>query len=303
MTIQTAIDISERYERSITKMESKAIARLNKSLDAAYADLERELTKAYPTLSTNATILQAQRKLLIMQKLGSLLQVIDPSKADLYERVFADIISKSNDAGVSLSEELIKAVNPRAKVAGFDELPVEAVANAASDTYTRLLRHGETFADRAALTISEGIAQGWTVGKVRPILQQQLGVTKAKAKQIVRTETISALSSASQKRYADSDIDGVLWLAIGDSLTCRFCVARNGKVYKLGSVMHPPHPSCRCVLSPCKRSWIDAGIIDTKFLREYHQKGLNNVENPDYGLAPFERAAGWTTAPKPIWSP
>ncbi|NMG11138.1 polymorphic toxin-type HINT domain-containing protein [Brasilonema sp. UFV-L1] len=220
MAIDKAIQLAERYDQELIKMEDAAIERMNKALDTAFKQLDRELTKSYDNIASNATILQAQRKALILQQLGSLLQIVRPQDAKMYQSVLQILIDNSIDAGADLGGSLIKTINPAIDVKPFADVPIEAVASASKNAYERLQRHGAKFADVATEIIDQGLIQGFGIQKIRQPLQQQLGVTKSRAEMIARTETIAAYNDAADQRYADAEIEGVLWIAIGDKRTC-----------------------------------------------------------------------------------
>ncbi|MBW4626479.1 MAG: Hint domain-containing protein [Brasilonema octagenarum HA4186-MV1] len=467
MAIDKAIQLAERYDKALIKMENAAIERMNKALDAAFRQLDKELTKSYDNIGSNATILQAQRKALILKQLGSLLQIVRPQDAKMYQSVLQNLIDNSIDAGADLGGSLIRTINPAIDVKPFAEVPIEAVASAATNAYKRLERNGEQFADVATSTIDQGIIQGWSASKIRPILQKQLGVTKSRAAGIVRYEVISAYNDAAIQRYADAEIEGVLWIAIGDKRTCfpagtlvktidgehpiesikegdkvltrfgyrrvvktlsrpycgeftrlqlsdrslvstsnhriwttkgwtqarkikpgcivkldnkslaqvlsvenffitqsnqtptatqqecffssisqnilegvkmpkrqvslspivvynltveqypeyyangilvhncPYCLSRHMKVFKLSSGLKPPaHVSCRCTLAPVNRAWIDAGIVNTKILKDERERALKAAQvQPNNSVASFEKAVGLISLPKPIWEP
>ncbi|BAZ19405.1 hypothetical protein NIES4073_02750 (plasmid) [Kalymmatonema gypsitolerans NIES-4073] len=304
MAIDKAIQLAERYDQELIKMEDAAIKRMNKALDAAFRQLDKELTKSYDNIGSNATILQAQRKALILQQLGSLLQIVRPQDAKMYQSVLQNLIDNSIDAGADLGGSLIKTINPAVDVKPFADVPIEAVVSASKNAYERLQRHGETFASTATAIIDQGLIQGWGTQKIRQPLQQQLGITKSRAEMIARTETIAAYNDAADQRYTDAEIEGVLWIAIGDKRVCSYCLSRHMKVYKRGSMRPPLHPSCRCTLAPVNMAWIEAGIVDVNTLRSERQRALEEaIVDPKEEPAPFERAAGIKSLPKPIYIP
>lgn len=435
MAIDKAIQLAERYDQELIKMEDAAIERMNKALDAAFRQLDKELTKSYDNIGSNATILQAQRKALILKQLGSLLQIVRPQDAKMYQSVLQNLIDNSINAGADLGGSLIRTINPAVVVKPFAEVPIEAIASAATNAYKRLERNGEQFADVATSAIDQGIVQGWSASKIRPILQKQLGITKSRAAGIVRYEVISAYNDAAIQRYADAEIEGVLWIAIGDKRTCfpagtlvktidgerpiesikegdkvltrfgyrrvvktlsrpycgeftrlqlsdrslvstsnhpiwitkgwtqagkikpgcivklddksltqilsvenlfvikpdnapivynltveqypeyyangilvhncPYCLSRHMKVFKLSSGLKPPaHISCRCTLAPVNRAWIDAGIVNTKTLKDERERALKAAQvQPNNSVASFEKAVGLISLPKPIWEP
>jgi SPP1 gp7 family putative phage head morphogenesis protein len=65
--------------------------------------------------------------------------------------------------------------------------------------------------------------------------------------------------------------------------------------------------NCRCMILPWDEAWADAGLVDEKFVIDYHKKGISELRKnglePDYsGAAPFERA-NKLPIPKTAWTP
>lgn len=292
------LEILRRYEAALAGLEDKARPVFQDSLSSAFRKLENELRQKYDKLLSEADILQSQRQLLIAQELGELLQIVDPRIN--YEVTLQNLIENATVAGAYMAGELIQATEPGAAIAAFAGVNVEAVAFAANNAFKRLSGYGDEFATRAGGIIAEAIAQGWGVGKIVPLLRQQLGVTKVKAEMLARTETISALSGAAQQRYKDNGINYVQWIVVRTA--CPLCMARNGNVYELGKVMHPGHPGDRCVLIPYKPEWQKLGLTDDAAASAYRQAVIDASDKPPKNdLMPFEKAAGWTKVPVPFW--
>ena len=301
MTVTEAMAIADRYDRQLRELEEKEIKRLNRALDNAYNQLERELARKYQNLVNNKSLLASQRKILILQELGDLLKIVTGS--EVYEARFASLIKQASEAGFEVAGLLTQALGNE-ELKPFTDIPIEAIAASARGTYQRLLRYGDVFADNATNIISTGIAQGWGVGRINPPLRQQLGVTRQRAEMLARTESITAYSEAAEQRYIDAGIEGILWIAIGDRRTCAYCLARHLKVYPRGSMMSPLHPYCRCTRAPWQESWREAGIIDVDTLARLRTEaiaaaGVTPLNQP----APFEKAAGVKALPTPIFDP
>ncbi len=306
MPTREALDLLDRYNQAIADQEAQTVARLNRALDAAYRDLERELRATYPAIASNDTLLATQRKTLIVEQLGETLSVVSESDADYYQQSLTDTLATANQTGRTLADELVLAIAPGSGVPELGNINLEAAALQARDGFQRLRRYSDEFKDRASAVIEQGLIQGWGPAKVADILREQLKVTKSKAETLARTETLSALNDAAQQRYAQNGIEHVQWICtIGD--VCKFCVARNAQVYPVGKVRVPCHPRCRCVLLPYRKSWADLGLTDEATIEDYHRDRLSDLTKaglkPDGGLTPFERAAGLTTPPTPVWSP
>lgn len=301
---QEVLKIAARYDEQIKGMEDKAIARLNRALETAYGALEKDLVKSYNNISSNATLLQSQRRALIFRELGGLLQIVNPDKADSYEAIFGEILRDTTNAGFDVAGLFAQALGNE-KLKPLSDIAIEAVAASAKGTYQRLLRYGDNFADTATNIISQGIVQGWGIQRVLQPLQQQLGVTKSRAESIARYEAIAAYNDAAVQRYSQADIEWVTWVAISDKIICGYCLARHLQTYRLSDGIRPPiHPRCRCTQMPLKKAWVDAGIVEAEFYRVERQKALANAEiTPIYQPASFEKQAGIKRLPEPAWEP
>ena len=303
MTLAEGFALADRYDTTTRRLEDRAIARLNRSLEGAYLNLEKELRKQYPDMVGNATLLQLQRKSLIFSELEGLLGLVNPDKSDYYFDIFSDLIADTTNIGFDFAEASAKAIG-NLSLRPFADVNIEAVAAAANESYRRLLRHGETFADNATNIISMGLAQGWGINRITQPLQQQLGVTKFRAEAIARTESVHAYNDATQERYEAAEIEGVIWYAIGDKLTCPWCLGRHMQIYRRGYTRPPIHVNCRCTVAPFKREWVEQGLIDEAYLINEREKTLKQAQvKPRYDLAPFEKSAGYKTPPKPIYIP
>lgn len=210
---------------------------------------------------------------------------------------------------------------------------VEAqLANASA----RLYRYGAQAVDKVNQAVVDGIVRGsgWrpvsmeirdaltgdpaarplrrtgldSMGRVRKdLLVRGSGGLAFQAETIARTELISSLQDARDERYRAAGIDQVIWLATQDDRVCIHCGVRSGNVYRRDDVVIPAHPRCRCVASPIKQSWVDAGVVDLNDLSDHRAGVARNFEAAtgkplvDRGqLTPFERANGATQPPRPI---
>ncbi len=305
MPTRDALQLMERYDQAIAGLESATVDRLHSAMDRAYRDLERELRTTYPAIASNQTLLASQRKVLLLEQLGEALQVVRPDQAKYYQQSLQAALQTANQTGRTMADELAAAVQPNVGVAELSTIPIEAAALQARDGWERLRRHSEDFRGRAGAIVEQGLIQGWGPAKVADLLRSELAVTKSKAESIARTETLSALNDAAQQRYQQNGIEGVQVICtIGD--VCKFCVARNTQVYPVGKIRVPFHVRCRCILLPWKPGWQEKGLTDDAFIKEYQDQRLKDLDKlggkPDRGLTPFEKAAGLTEPPKPLWT-
>ena len=135
----------------------------------------------------------------------------------------------SNDLGGSLSEQLMTAYG-ETDLEPFTGIPVEAIANLASESVKRLYRYSDDFKEKTTALIGQGLIQGWGVGRMVPQLRRELGLTKGKAETLVRTEAMSALNQGAIARYEDNGIEYSQWWNSPSEGLCGRCAVRNGRV-------------------------------------------------------------------------
>jgi SPP1 gp7 family putative phage head morphogenesis protein len=287
-TAGEAFQIAQRFDKSLALAEDKTIARINQILLNSYLKLERTMRLKWDEMERDRPFLPAQRQLLVTEQLGYLLQLINPQQQPAIEAMFGELLTFASNHGVDLTDALL------GDAAMFSAVPVEAIAYSATESYNRLLRHGDDFASKASIAIGEGLTQGWGAQKVAGILKEQLGVTRWRAEAIARTESIKAYSNVSQQKYNEASIEEVIWMTVREGV-CKYCLWRNGKAFKLGTFLFPAHVNDRCCLLPKV-----GDIADNGFWANYAE-GLTGER--DSGLAPFEKAAGMAIAPKPTWIP
>ncbi len=283
-----AFQIAQRYDKSLAKAEDEVIKRVNEALINSYLRLERTMRLKWSDLEANRPLLPAQRSLLVADQLGYLMQLINPQQKSGIEAMYQELLTFATDQGINYADAML------GEASVFSSVPVEAISYSAQESYTRLKRHGDDFASKATVAIGEGLAQGWGAAKVAGLLKEQLGVTRQRAEMIARTESIKAYSSVSQQKYLDAGVDEVIWVAVREGV-CKYCLWRNGKAFKIGSVIHPLHPNDRCHIIPSV-----GDIADNDFWAEYAD---SLIGDRDAGLGPFEKSAGFTTSPKPTWVP
>lgn len=303
---EAAAALIERTDRVLQGLEDEAIDRIYQALDSSYRRLERELLKAYSQQAENLTLLPNQRKLLILNQVKDLMGLVDSKSAEGIRKNFEGLFESANEQGRSIAASLSEAI-ANEKLESFADVPIEALKFQAVDGVKRLQRHGEEFASRASAAVEMGLVQGWGSRKVASQLRSELGVTKGRAEAIARTETLSAHNSAIEANFKANDIELFQVFATSDERTCSTCSYRNQQVYKLGESRPPYHVRCRCTIAPIKQSWLDAGLIDVAWSQKYQEDGLQQLQSagrqPNTGVAPFEKAAGRTTAPQPVWTP
>lgn len=104
-------------------------------------------------------------------------------------------------------------------------------------------------------TLNEQLISVLVAGKktsdLKKNLQEQFGVSYARADALVRTETAHIQTQAAQKRYEDYGLKEVEVWVDEDERTCPVCSQLEGKRIPIHGVMPvPAHPRCRCCIIP-----------------------------------------------------
>lgn len=111
--------------------------------------------------------------------------------------------------------------------------------------------------ERLGRNLRVGLTQSMILGEGIPQITDRInkGIDTARynAERVARTETKRVTYCAHDDAYKDTGVDELRYRCAngGDSRTCQYCRADNGKVFKRGEEPTlPRHPNCRCVYIP-----------------------------------------------------
>ena len=309
-------DLVNRYDRAVDALETDIVKRLGESIDASFRRLERELRRRYPVWQSQGQLYAVQRRLLLLDELKDLLELLHPDQREQYEQIFAEALQLTHRTGAAMADELVQLIDPGYPLHEFSGIPIEAAALQARDGVERLYRYNDDFKRAVSGVVEQGLIQGWGASKVARVLRGtdqmkgRFGVSqlKGKAETIARTEVMSALNDAAQQQYEESGIGHVQVINVPSEALCRICAARNMRVYKIGTIRVPFHPRCRDILAPYTLEWQKQGLTDDAFAKDYRRQGLDLIKQrgltPDYGPTYWERKnQGLDKAPLHIWEP
>lgn len=265
------MELLERYNRLLRTQEDTTVRLLDRTLDASFNRLIRRARVHIKAGYTDP----AQRNLALLQEFRQLIPVFNPEKQDSYDLLFTDLLSFSSKQGTASARELTDLALPNRSRVDVS-IPLEATAAAASQARGYLRRHGERFAETAALTVAQGVAEGRPTSAMVQDLRTGLGIVKSRAETIVRTESLRAYNTASDSYYAANNIDQVLYYATSDDRSCPICVSRAGHIYPRNSITTPIHPRCRCYLAPWSSDLAD---LDPKYvaMRQTHKREVQSA--------------------------
>lgn len=111
--------------------------------------------------------------------------------------------------------------------------------------------------ERLGRNLHVGLTQSMILGEGIPQITDRInkGIDTARynAERVARTETKRVTYCAHDDVYKDTGVEELKYRCAngGDSRTCQYCRADNGKVFKRGEEPTlPRHPNCRCVYIP-----------------------------------------------------
>jgi len=238
------MNLLERYNALLRTSENGTITMLNRVLDASFNRLVRR-ARVHMRIGYADPV---SRNLVLLQEFRMLIPVFNPNAVDAYDRILRNLAGTSSRYGLTVADELTSQVKtgPRVDVS----IPLEATYAAAAQAKGYLRRHGEKFAQTAAFTVAQGVAEGRPTDAMVQDLRSRLSVVKSRAEAIVRTESLRAYNDASNTYYAAQGIELVMYYATADDRACPLCVPRAGHIYRRQDIRVPLHPRCRCYLAP-----------------------------------------------------
>lgn len=309
MAYSRIVGLAERYDRTLGKLDAATIEKLDAALDRAYRELTEAVGDNWGDLVANKSIIPQQQRVLLLDQLGDLLQVVRPQDRAKYEALFRRAIARGDALGSEFSDRVNAALQPGAEQGALlratNGVPLEALAFQVQRGVKAIAGLNATQESQVLAILEQGLAQSWGSRRVIAAIESVAGLTKSKAQGIALTEINSAFNGAAIARAAEGDAL-VQWLAVGDSRTCPSCVYRQMRIYRPGDIHIPAHPRCRCVAVPIRREWLsDPGVItdaDLAFMVDYRQDSLDILratgQKPRRD-APFDGP----TPPSPVWTP
>lgn len=306
MSNDRAVAIIRKFDEAIRAAEPRTANRMIAALERAYDQLEREILKAYERHASDLSLLPLERKRLIMNadEVMRLLQLFEADSAPAIEAALQSLLEGTREDGAKIAADLVEAIADE-KLQNFSGVPLRVVRTQAEEGARRLRNHSAQARSRISGIVEMGIASGHGTRKVARTMRSELGLLKGKAEMIARTEVLGSFGQSAIHNYRQNGIN--YWQRIGtqDDQICGYCLARHGYVYRSKQVAQVLlHPSDRCYPMPFKPEWVKAGLITKEWWQESRLKLRAAAEvQPNYGIAPFERAAKLGKAPEPFWKP
>lgn len=296
--------LAREFDRELRRLEATAITRLDAALYKAAQRLEAELRRYYmrtleeAALSPNLLLREARARLLLEQ-VRAALNITAGAQANA---AFTELIGGAFDLG---ERDALKWLSEYGEqLVGLSSNARLNVAARATATADRLAHHGAAFAMKTEELVIDGIVRGRGFGATARELRRETNLTRWKAEQLVRTESVSASYASRVETYRSNGIEEEQVICVMDAHLCSWCASRAGRTYRLGDIELPFHPNCRCMTVPIRPEWREAGLTDDDWAREHRRESLERASGPPRtGPTPWEQQRGLTKAPVPTWSP
>lgn len=117
----------------------------------------------------------------------------------------------------------------------------------------RLLQDKERLGRNLRVGLTQSMILGEGIPQITDRINKGIDTARYNAERVARTETKRVTYCAHDDVYKDTGVEEIRYRCAngGDSRTCQYCRADNGKVFKRGEEPTlPRHPNCRCVYIP-----------------------------------------------------
>lgn len=117
----------------------------------------------------------------------------------------------------------------------------------------RLWQDKERLGRNLRVGLTQSMILGEGIPKITDRINKGIDTARYNAERVARTETKRVTYCAHDDVYKDTGVEELKYRCAngGDSRTCQYCRANNGKVFKRGEEPTlPRHPNCRCVYIP-----------------------------------------------------
>lgn len=169
------------------------------------------------------------------------------------------LLKEAGDYALTLTDDNLTEIQITQRVNDFVRERIELLADNTNDLTILEIEK----------TISEGVLNGESVGKLKGRIREVYSMTGTRAEMIARTETLAASNEGALEAYRQSPVVVMKQWRIGDGDACPACQELDGVIIGLDSnfaslgqaveniginytdISAPPlHPNCRCDLDP-----------------------------------------------------
>lgn len=265
---------TSRIQRTVTDYRQRLLANeatAAKALDAAHQHTLKEIQPALDKLYRE--IAQAQQDgeavplswLYEQRRLENIKNLISGQVTHysvLAQATTSQIVYQSAVLGQQAGQDLLDSTVPHGIDFSFGIPSPKAITDIVGATrpgspLADLFRgFGEEAADKASKALITGVSLGWNPRRIAPQVEQALGISRARALTIARTEALRAYRSANLETFrANADVVAQWrWTCDLSRRTCAACLAMDGTLHDVSEDLES-HVQCRCTPVPVTKSW------------------------------------------------
>jgi len=255
---RNVIEAADRFRSVLLREDAKSLTRLLDAYAAGYAKLQDKIDlliiQMAEETATKGQILRWTRYRQLQEQITAEL-----SNYQTFARFELDgaVSSALNMGGTHARQMMAISLGDPALAAAFNTLPKDAVITMLgflqedSPLYQRIQMISPATAQYVEDKLIEGITLGYNPRKIGRMLADAYGRGLTDSLRMVRTAQLWAYRESSRANYAaNADIlDGWVWHAKLDGLTCMSCVAQHGSVHPLDEPLND-HYNGRCAPLP-----------------------------------------------------
>jgi SPP1 gp7 family putative phage head morphogenesis protein len=312
------LELADDFAEALDRIGDRSTANTRKALLAAMRATLRDLRRWYssavdPTLPAERSadgalrrpasysIAESSRKLTELQRIAQ--AYLSPAQLQALARRYAVDLEAATALGGELERQLIELTDPGTVAASpFVGPNREAIRAAAATTSAYIRAEVEAFRDRLGQIVTSGVSRGQGFRAIEKDVRVALqgakdpqGLTRnmglfQRAELIARSELSNAYVGAQKAAAERNGYAYARWIATKDERTCPVCASRHGNVYRLGEVVAPGHPRCRCSLAPVSTEAVEEK--DPKARAQMLRSAYWEKSQEDVAKA-FAKGKGW----------
>lgn len=263
-----ALKLADEGADSLAQIEDRAEKETNAALQAALLALLLALRRPYAryaeAIRNPGSVSPAELASRYQDVIRAAQRFLSPAEISAWENRYRINLEAAMAAAAITAEQLHRVEAPEdapPPYAGPDPVEVDQQLQQAS---LSLRSEASGFRDQLVLIVSAAATQGWGIRRVGQqarramqgissrrgsSLRPQTGVVQRVAVAI-RSNLQEAAGRLSTRFATAAGFEYVRWIATRDERTCAYCVARHGRIYRVGTVSVPAHRRCRCWLQP-----------------------------------------------------
>lgn len=261
-----ALQLADEGADSLAKVEDRAEKETNATLRAALlallAAIRGPYTRYAEAVKNPGSVSPAELASRYQDVIRAAQRFLSPAEITAWENRYRVNLEAAMNAAAVTAEQLHRLLAPEdapPPYAGPDPVEVDQHLQQAS---LSLRSEASGFRDQLVLIVGMAATQGWGIKRLEVQARRAMeGISDRKGSSVrpqtgviqrvavtIRSNLQEAAGRLSTRFATAAGFEYVRWIATRDERTCAYCVARHGRIYKVGTVSVPGHRRCRCAL-------------------------------------------------------